>query len=99
MTQQEVVRAIARQMKQSISQSVPFADRKRRAASSHQFDADAAGQVFRSSSRLSWWTIRRGFAKAPDQAECASKKISSDLWLISGAERFMRDREVSRYCC
>jgi hypothetical protein len=43
MTQQEVVRAIRRDMGESISQSYSVADRKRRASAPDQHHAHAAG--------------------------------------------------------
>ena len=94
MTQQEVVRAIAREMKKSISQSYLS-----------QIESGARPHLTNSTRML----LARFFGVHPgylvDDPEGFHTELQSDvrvhedqmdLWLISGAERFSRDREVSR---
>ncbi len=94
MTQQEVVRAIARELKKSISQSYLS-----------QIESGARPHMTNSTRML----LARFFGVHPgylvDDPEGYHTELLSDvrvqedqldLWLISGAERFARDREVSR---
>src|ERR1700733_8805626 len=94
MTQQEVVRAIARQMKQSISQSYLS-----------QIESGARPHLTNSTRMLlaKFFGVHPGYL-VDDPEGFHTELISGvrveedqlDLWLISGAERFARDREVSR---
>ena len=52
MTQQELVRAIKAELKASMSQSVPVANRKRSAAAPDQHHAAVAGEVLQGASGL-----------------------------------------------
>jgi transcriptional regulator with XRE-family HTH domain len=93
MTQQEVVRAIARELKKPISQSYLS-----------QIESGARPHLTNSTRML----LARFFGVHPgylvdDPAGYHTELMSDvrvqedqlDLWLISGAERFGRDREVS----
>jgi transcriptional regulator with XRE-family HTH domain len=93
MTQQEVVRAIAREMKKPISQSYLS-----------QIESGARPHLTNSTRML----LARFFGVHPgylvdDPAGYHTELMSDvrvqedqlDLWLISGAERFARDRKVS----
>src|SRR5580692_9352214 len=94
MTQQEVVRAIARQMKRSISQSYLS-----------QIESGARPHLTNSTRMLlaKFFGVHPGYL-VDDPEGFHTELISGvrveedqlDLWLISGAERFARDREVSR---
>jgi transcriptional regulator with XRE-family HTH domain len=94
MTQQEVVRAIARQMKQTISQSYLS-----------QIESGSRPHLTNSTRML----LARFFKVHPgylvDDPEGFHTELMSDvrvgedqldLWLIGGVERFARDPEVSR---
>src|ERR1700730_5497689 len=94
MTQQEVVRAIARQMKRTISQSYLS-----------QIESGARPHLTNSTRMLlaKFFGVHPGYL-VDDPEGFHTELISGvrveedqlDLWLISGAERFARDREVSR---
>jgi transcriptional regulator with XRE-family HTH domain len=94
MTQQEVVRAIARRMKRSISQSYLS-----------QIESGARPHLTNSTRMLlaKFFGVHPGYLV--DDPEGFHTELLSDarvhedqldLWLISGAERFSRDREVSQ---
>jgi transcriptional regulator with XRE-family HTH domain len=94
MTQQEVVRAIAREMKKSISQSYLS-----------QIESGARPHLTNSTRMLlaRFFGVHPGYLVDDPRAStpncfpmCACRKDQLDLWLISGAERFARDREVNR---
>jgi transcriptional regulator with XRE-family HTH domain len=94
MTQQEVVRAIARRMKRSISQSYLS-----------QIESGARPHLTNSTRMLlaKFFGVHPGYL-VDDPEGFHTELISDarvhedqlDLWLISGAERFSRDREVSQ---
>ncbi len=94
MTQQEIVRAVKRELKQSISQSYLS-----------QIESGARPHLTNSTRML----LARFFKVHPgylvDDPEGFHTELISDvrvgedqldLWLISGAERFSRDPEISR---
>jgi len=93
MTQQEVVRAIARKMKRSISQSYLS-----------QIESGARPHLTNSTRMLlaGFFGVHPGYL-VDDPEGFQTGLVSNvrvqedqlDLWLISGAERFSRDREVS----
>src|SRR6204780_5194818 len=94
MTQQEVVRAILREQKKSISQSYLS-----------QIESGARPHLTNSTRMLlaKFFGVHPGYLV--DDPEGFHTELMSDarvnedqldLWLISGAERFARDREVSR---
>jgi transcriptional regulator with XRE-family HTH domain len=94
MTQQEVVRAIGRQTKKSISQSYLS-----------QIESGARPHLTNSTRMLlaKFFGVHPGYL-VDDPEGFHTELVSGvrveedqlDLWLISGAERFARDREVSR---
>ena len=94
MTQQEVVRAIGRRMKRTISQSYLS-----------QIESGARPHLTNSTRMLlaKFFGVHPGYLV--DDPEGFHTELLSDarvhedqldLWLISGAERFSRDREVSQ---
>ena len=94
MTQQEVVRAIGRRMKRSISQSYLS-----------QIESGARPHLTNSTRMLlaNFFGVHPGYlVDDPDGfhtellSDVRVQEDQLDLWLISGAERFSRDREVSQ---
>jgi len=94
MTQQEVVRAISRRMKRTISQSYLS-----------QIESGARPHLTNATRMLlaNFFGVHPGYLV--DDPEGFHTELMSDvrvqedqldLWLISGAERFSRDREVSQ---
>ncbi|HVO99536.1 MAG TPA: helix-turn-helix transcriptional regulator [Bryobacteraceae bacterium] len=93
MTQQEVVRALSREMKRSISQSYLS-----------QIESGARPHLTNSTRMLlaKFFGVHPGYL-VDDPEGFHTELISGvhveedqlDLWLIGGAERFARDREVS----
>src|SRR5579863_8148609 len=94
MTQQEIVKALAREMKRPLSQSYLS-----------QIESGARPHLTNSTRMLlaKFFGVHPGYL-VDDPEGFHTELISGvrveedqlDLWLISGAERFMRDREVSR---
>jgi transcriptional regulator with XRE-family HTH domain len=94
MTQQEVVRAIAHKMKRSISQSYLS-----------QIESGSRPHLTNSTRMLlaNFFGVHPGYlVDDPDGfhtellSDVRVQEDQLDLWLISGAERFSRDREVSQ---
>jgi transcriptional regulator with XRE-family HTH domain len=94
MTQQEVVRAIARQMKRSLSQSYLS-----------QIESGARPHLTNSTRMLlaKFFGVHPGYlVDDPDGfhteliSDARVQEDQLDLWLIGGAERFSRDPQVSR---
>src|SRR5271154_3883619 len=94
MTQQEAVRAIAREMKKPLSQSYLS-----------QIESGARPHLTNSTRMLlaKFFGVHPGYLVDDPEgfhtelmSDARVKEDQLDLWLISGAERFARDREVSR---
>src|ERR1041385_8980553 len=94
MTQQEVVRAIGRRMKRSISQSYLS-----------QIESGARPHLTNSTRMLlaNFFGVHPGYLLDDPEgfhtellSDVRVQEDQLDLWLISGAERFSRDREVDR---
>jgi transcriptional regulator with XRE-family HTH domain len=94
MTQQEVVRAIARQAKRSISQSYLS-----------QIESGARPHLTNSTRMLlaKFFGVHPGYLVDDPEgfhteliSDARAHEDQLDLWLISGAERFARDRQVSQ---
>jgi transcriptional regulator with XRE-family HTH domain len=94
MTQQEVVRAIGRTMKRSLSQSYLS-----------QIESGARPHLTNSTRMLlaNFFGVHPGYLVDDPEgfhtellSEARVKEDQLDLWLISGAERFSRDPQVSQ---
>jgi transcriptional regulator with XRE-family HTH domain len=94
MTQQEVVRAIARQMKRSLSQSYLS-----------QIESGARPHLTNSTRMLlaKFFGVHPGYLVDDPEgfhteliSDARVQEDQLDLWLIGGAERFSRDPQVSR---
>jgi len=94
MTQQEVVRAIAKTMKRSLSQSYLS-----------QIESGARPHLTNSTRMLlaNFFGVHPGYLVDDPEgfhtellSEARVKEDQLDLWLISGAERFSRDPQVSQ---
>jgi transcriptional regulator with XRE-family HTH domain len=94
MTQQEVVRAIGRRMKRSISQSYLS-----------QIESGARPHLTNSTRMLlaKFFGVHPGYLVDDPEgfhtellSDARVQEDQLDLWLISGAERFARDREVGQ---
>jgi transcriptional regulator with XRE-family HTH domain len=94
MTQQEIVRAIARERKKSISQSYLS-----------QIESGARPHLTNATRMLlaQFFNVHPGYLVDDPEgyhteliSDAAASESRLDLWLINGAERFRRDAEVSR---